>query len=216
MGTSAFAQKADKGNFTTEIGVNLFGSSINDGTINSFGLNGRYFFKSNIAMVGGLSGSYNKVDREFYEKPDGSGKKGSGKDITKNVEISLGLQKHLKGTKRLSPFIGAEVFSDFGSRKRSLINSNGNVYKESYTNDVTTRNQTLGVRAVVGFDYWIAQGLYLGAIFKPVTISYLEVKDENVTITDFGVTTNRVRPGSKALQINTLETMANIRFGWVF
>ena len=216
MGTSAFSQKADKGNFTTEIGVNLSSNSSINSTINSFGLNGRYFFKSNIAMVGGLSGSYNKTDKAFYELPDGSGKKGSDKRITKNVEISLGIQKHLKGTKRLSPFIGGEVFSNFGSNKISRINTNGSTYDESFTYDIASKNQTFGVRAVVGFDYWIAQGLYIGAIFKPISISYKEEKDDVITITDFGVTTNRVSPGSKVLQMNTFERMANIRFGWVF
>lgn len=211
--TSAFAQKANQGNFTSEIGVSLASSGT---TINSFGLNGRYFLLSRLALVGGVSGAYNKSTDDFMQNTDGTGTKGSFTNVSYNFEVALGVQKHFKGTNRISPFVGADVFNNFTGAKKTGNNANSLRFMDDYTYSEESKSQRIGLRAAIGFDYWIAQGLYFGVIYQPISVNLTTEKDTKLTTVQQGVSKTTITPGSKSLNLNTTGRIGSIRLGWLF
>lgn len=213
LSTATFAQKANQGNITSELGVSL---STSGSTINSFGLNFRYFKRSNMALTTGISGSYSRTEENYTQFADGSGDRGQYISINHNMDFSVGVQKHFPGTKRLSPFIGAEVFSVFSGFKNKGDDGDANRYRSSYSysDKLTTRRP--GIRAVFGFDYWITQGLYVGAIYQPISLSNLIESDVTATTVQNGVTSTNFYPGGRTLNLNTGSRVGSIRVGWVF
>lgn len=211
--TSAFAQKANQGNFTSEIGVSLASTGT---TINSFGLNGRYFLSNKMALVGGISGAYNKGTDHFMQNTDGTGAKGSFTSTNHNFEVALGFQKHFQGTNRISPFIGADAFTNFTGLSKSGNNANNIRFMDNYTYTEESKTQRIGLRAAIGFDYWITQGLYFGAIYQPISVSHMTEKDTKSTTVQQGSSKTTIIPGSKSLNLNTTGRIGSIRLGWLF
>jgi outer membrane protein W len=77
------------------------------------------------------------------------------------INLQPGIEKHFAGTERLSPYIGAVLNLGYGmnSKKEESQQPNNAVGAK------TTKGGTLdlGLNAVAGFDYYVANKLYLGS-----------------------------------------------------
>jgi hypothetical protein len=84
-----------------------------------------------------------------------------------NLGIAPGIEKHFAGTTRLSPYVGAELPIGFGTGATTEItNSNdpsGSVTGtgDAYKNEAGSQFR-IGLNLVLGADYYIVDGLYLG------------------------------------------------------
>ena len=131
--TSGF--KATKGNLTTELSVNGLIDNVNfnlqdQGFNNEMMFKARYFKSESIAYRGLFTVG---VDSETTKmNPDDL------KESTTKIGLGFGIEKHFKGTERLSPYVGGanEVKGPNGFR--------------------------VGARGVFGADYYFAKNLYLG------------------------------------------------------
>ncbi len=208
-----FAQKPEEKNVTTELGVSL-GNGGN--TINTFGINGRYFVNADLALVLGLGAAYNQNIDNFAENTDGTGEEGSFTSRSRYTELSLGVQKHFSGTSRLSPFMGADLLmgADGSHQEGDDANSSGYIKNYSYERDAQALQA--GVRATIGFDFWVAKGLYVGAIYHPITITMQIQDDTETTSGSNGSTIKTVNPGGIYTSLSTFGQLGSIRVGWLF
>jgi Outer membrane protein beta-barrel domain len=89
----------------------------------------------------------------------------------KEIGLSVGYEKHFAGTDRLSPYVGGQVTFTTGSTKEEsqfwgavATEDLGSPTKWGTWSMVKTSKHTMfGLGAVAGFDYYIADNLYLGA-----------------------------------------------------
>ena len=211
--TGLMAQKPEKGNVTTELGVSL---STGGSTINTFGINGRYFVKPELALVLGLGASYSRDVNNFAENADGSGDEGTFTYQSRYTELTLGLQRHLKGTSRLSPFVGAEFVVGADGTHQEGDNANSSGYIKNYSYERDAQSAQVGLRAIVGFDFWVTQGLYVGAIYHPVSLILQQQDDITTTAGTNGTSTKTVTPGGTYSALTTFGEVGTIRLGWLF
>lgn len=211
--TSLFAQKPDQGNVTTEVGMSLSTFSAN---VNSFGLNGRYFMKQDLALVLGVGINNFGITEDFLENPDGTGKTGTYETKTGSNTISLGIQKHFSGTERLSPFVGLGV--GFGGLKASGEGkeSDGSSYVNDYTESMEQKGSMMNVTLSLGVDYWFTDGLYIGLTYNPLAYTSMTMKEGTTTVTSGGTTVKTVDGGSKFSALSMTGSVPFFRVGWRF
>jgi hypothetical protein len=100
---------------------------------------------------------------DVTEVPDVNGDPIEVKDKTSefNITVSPGIEMHLEGTNRLSPYYGGVVNIGF-SRMSSDDETYDPVEDEIYTETTTDGSLTLGLNGVFGFDYYFAKNIYIG------------------------------------------------------
>lgn len=104
----------------------------------------------------------------FGSSSDVIGALENGDEVTSSsssfdIEINPGIEFHLPGTDRLSPYYGGFVqigFNRTGSTTEIPNGDNTSIAGESTTTDGALR---LGAFGVGGFDYYFAHNIYLGA-----------------------------------------------------
>lgn len=134
--------KPKKGNISTEFVLSIKGSNplFNlDGANEQhpFGaLKGRYFLKNDLALRGSLG--LNHLNESTA----------TGDRKTTEFSLAAGVEKHFKGTRRLSPYVGAELnFKHIG---------------QSISGRSTEDTQVYGASALLGADYYIVPKVYVG------------------------------------------------------
>lgn len=158
LSLTAFAQDDDRkkptgSDFTAEINLNPFASS----PINISYLRFRYFTSDNLALRIGLGLSAEK------ETP--------GEDITrKTFEFNFrpGVEWHLTGTERLSPYLGIEA--DFATKTSSYEDTRENVYIRKIDGAWTENGseqafKRFGLNAIIGADFYVTKRVYVGTEF---------------------------------------------------
>lgn len=141
--------KYSPGSFTGEVNLTPFGN--NPVSISS--IRGRYFVSESVAYRAGFFLNYR------MENPS--------EDLSRNFlefRISPGIEKHLDGTDRLSPYYGAGVNLGFktatsttelpGSDTKFIGAWNTGGKERGYVN--------IGFHGIAGADFFIAQHVYLG------------------------------------------------------
>lgn len=222
--------KSRKGNFVTELNFNPFKGNLSlNNALNQ--IKGRYFVQDDLALRLGVG--INVLDSAAnYGKPYGTtgffnsnDRKGTGFDF------NFGIEKHFKGTSRLSPYIGFDLSIGTKRTKQSLSTS-------SYTMDLKnawmeviyqpTNNggyfssmqlvpngyTRLGAYAVAGFDFYVSKGLYVGYEFN---LGYLNTKykkpDITVTGTDPGYASYVSENKTKTFKSSLVN---GVRVGYAF
>lgn len=211
--TALFAQKPEQGKVTTEVGMALSSFLPN---VNSFGLNGRYFIKSDLALVVGIGMENFGVTENFFENSDGTGATGTFETKTSGNSISLGIQKHFAGTDRLSPFIGLGV--GFGGLKATEegTNSDGSGYVASYTENMEQKGSMTNVSLSFGVDYWFTDGMYIGLTYNPLAWTSMNFKESTTTVVSGGTTVKSVEGGTKISALSMTGSVPFFRVGWRF
>lgn len=147
----------------------------------------------------------------------------NGKDVElksskSHFDISLqpGLEWHLGGTDRISPYYGAEAivaFSKSGSKADTPYGSSSD-YKKITT--LSKGNFGLGVNAFAGVDYYIANNLYLGAEFGFGVMFRTDLKSKSEALDfDGNVTTVEDKGGKTSINLGPTVVGA-LRLGLLF
>ncbi|MBS1507508.1 MAG: hypothetical protein JSS79_12755 [Bacteroidetes bacterium] len=199
--------KAKAKSISTELNVNLFQGSLSfNNALQQIKV--RYFRTDDVAYRFGFIGSYNQYNNQT---PTQNTQK------TGTFGVNLGLEKHFKGTRRLSPYIGAELsfvakwskqVFDYGSSQRIIKGGWIEQTSGSYTQLGYFR---YGANFVSGFDYYPAKNFFFGYefTFQLYRKSYSDVDDGNGTII------NGTLKGSSEFFIGP-NLINGIRLGYIF
>jgi hypothetical protein len=188
VGTIAFAQKPTTGNITVEIGLSsILGTPVsanNPAGVPLGVLKGRYFMSDNMAIRGsfGVGMGSTTTTAGFQETVD----------KTTGFTLGAGIEKHLSGTSKLSPYLGAEVGFGIASGTQEITNFGGIAGNKQTTTGGGTTN--IRLNAMLGADYWIVERVYVGAelgmtLFGTSTVADTETEttvggvSEKVTVT---------------------------------
>lgn len=159
----AHAQKPSKNSVTAEVQLN-FQTGAAAVSVVSPNLKGRYFFKDQTALRGLIGISSLTADTTFYENPDGTGGKGTQEVSGFQTRIAAGIERHVKGSSRLSPYFGAEIYYSWGVLGEVKSNStDGLTYVQDLIWSVVPGTTTqLAVVGLLGADYYFVDKVYLG------------------------------------------------------
>jgi hypothetical protein len=225
---NAFSQeyKPVAGDVTAEIGL-LGGISFTDVELpsNSFGtpnMKFRYFLADQMAVRVGFNYTSTSEKNKIYEVAPGTGE---GSAVIKNsiFALNLGLEKHLAGTERLSTYVGGDLTLQINGASEKGENTNngttftnGDSYKlKGFNNSGDNGGFGLGLRGVVGAEYYFVEKVYLGAEFGWGFTTFSEAKTKSETTT--GGTSTTVETKSTGGDFSILPTMtAGVRLGFRF
>ena len=170
-GFAAFAQKPVAGNITTEMGLSsVLGTPVAPATINTPAalgmLRGRYFLSSDMAIRGsigfGMGTTKTIVDDDGLPTVVDKSEKTVS---TSTFGLAIGIEKHLPGTAKLSPYIGGEIgFGSQTSTNKVTNSTNGSTFTKGDSYSTSGGGiVTFAFNAMVGADYYITDKVYLGA-----------------------------------------------------
>ncbi|MRM82585.1 hypothetical protein [Riemerella anatipestifer] len=227
--------KPGTGDVTTEFGLK---GGLGDTKVELPGSNAyfkaRYFKTDNIAYRATLSlgttSNTKDVDSYSAEGTDLE-KHTTGKDKTSSTGFLLGfgLEKHFKGTERLSPYVGGEFLLGYNSQKvsseRTTVNSGANTTAYKGSSDSSTKGPntfSFGVRGVFGADYYFTKRVFLG-VEAGLSLMYgsegKTTTTSSHTATSGGTTTSKSYtselPGGSSFNI-TPSVVTGIRLGYAF
>jgi len=210
--------KAESHSFTTEFGLTggILNSEfhLNEGTNEM--LRFRYFLHNGWALRLGFNvGVSDKKDNIYGIGPD-EGRSGSLKVSHTSVLVNAGIEKHFEGTRRLSPYVGADIMIGGSSTMEKAENADAGMFLPDYTR--TTKGPgslALGLRAVVGADFYIAKHVYLGAE-AGFGFLYNKQGESKTTISSHGLEISHTMksPGNE-FNLNP-EMVTGVRIGFVF
>ena len=146
------------------------------------------------------------------------------KESSITIGLQPGIEKHMTGTERLSPYFGGYLDLNYTTKNKKedtqLTLANGN-YEAGYDQ---TKGGSLGVglNAVAGFDYYLAKSIYVGTElgFGLSTTMPMKNKTENVVLNDDLTGTKTLSGDGKKDNVSKFQVGPNvvgqIRLGWLF
>ena len=159
--TNSFKPGAD--DYNLEFQFTPFGSS----PIGISGIRVRKFQSENIAYRLNLFLSYSS-DKIITQQGDSLQPELKNTNNVFQIRLRPGIEKHLPGTDRLSPYFGVELDLGFqkttNKQERELFTPDpepGEVVVDKILNQ--NGFLRLGLNAIAGFDFYVAERLYLGA-----------------------------------------------------
>jgi len=182
----------------------------------------RYFATDNIAArvqfgFGGDGSSVattpSKESYTYYQNPDGSGATGSVDIARSQMNISLGAEYHLGGTDKMSPFFSAGINIGSGSYTETWANSDGSAYSAVITDaKIEGGYSSFGFGVGAGFDYYVADNLYLGL---EMNLTTTKVSNDATTVTVMGNPAG-FEPENTMSYTNIGAAHGSVRIGWRF
>lgn len=226
FGAAAQAQdlKPVAGDVTTEFGltggVNRTNFKLNDG---AGMLRFRYFQKEDIAFRLGFNvESTNDKTNVYGQSAPFIGNKGTITESATKVLINLGVEKHFAGTARLSPYVGADLLFGTGSSKVKTENAilAGNPATGAYANDTfmdakAPSYTSIGLRGVIGADYYIAKRLFLG-VEAGLGFAYEKQGKSKTSTTVGGVTNSQEFKSAGSTNTISPSVITGLRVGFAF
>jgi len=183
-------------------------------------------FKGNLS----LNNSLNQIKVRYFISPDVAlrlGFNASKKDSTANVNnpygpqsvfiknerkstligFNFGIEKHFKGTKRLSPYVAADISISSKSASQEIKdNGSSTTIKNGWLETIYLPNNPnyynllqenaytrYGLNLIAGFDFYVAKDFFIGYEFN-FNLSKTEYK--NITATVTGQNTNTGQPNT--------------------
>ncbi len=210
----------------TELNVNPFKGDINlNNSLNQIKL--RYFTTENVALRLGFNVSnINKLDD--FNVPYGTNPQ-RYKDERKSTTLglNLGVERHFIGSKRVSPYIGADFSIENKSSTQELINGQSNVnVKNGWFNNTSqnTNNPSpmlteqaytsFGVNIVSGFDFYIVKNFFFGYEFN---LGFKSTKFKTPEVTVSGGSGNNLNQDQQSTTFSFGPKLMNgIRVGYMF
>ena len=229
---SLFAQKpaADDARYSLEGLANL---NTTDGmSFTAPSLRLRYFVNDNIAarVQFGFGGDGSNIVSQpskettyfFNQTKDKNGTVVVNRNA---LDIKFGGEYHLKGTDRLSPYFSAIYGIGNGKEEQTWTNvfyetpgdpNSELAYTEGFTVNAQGGYKTNMWGLGAGFDYYIAQNLYLGLELN-LTSQNTKYKNKVTKITDpTGAAMTIDQPGNSKTETNIGAAHGSVRIGWRF
>ena len=176
----------------------------------------RYFLNEGLAVRANLAfgmGTTNEVLDDDGLNPVVDKSEATVKAST--FGISLGIEKHLEGTSKLSPYLGAEFgfLSQTGSTE--VTNYDGTNFSKGTSYELTGGGtSSITLNALIGADYYITERVYFGAELGIGLFASSSTADGEAKITNTGVTvTNKVFGSSSSGFGLAPNAMGVIRLG---
>jgi opacity protein-like surface antigen len=222
---SLFAQKpaSDDARYSLEGLANL--NTTNGMSFAAPSLRLRYFATDNIAgrvqfgFGGDGSSVVNTPSKEsytYYANQDGTGETGTVDIARSQWNLGLGAEYHLTGTDRMSPYFSAGINIGKGSEEQNWINSDGSTYNAAYTKaNVQGGYSSFGWGLGAGFDFYVAENLYLGLELNLTSTSVKNDATTGTIETLAGVVTV-FEPESAKTYTNIGAAHGSVRIGWRF
>ena len=218
--------------FSTELNVNLFQGQLTfNNALNQIKV--RYMLSDDYALRLGVTAEsehvVNNQDLVYGTNPIMDNEKGSSTAIG----LNFGIEKHFKGTKRLSPYIGAELALGYrwtsyeidqqdlttnisGSWEQITLVQQSNGY---YSEDVSYPNRgyfSFGLNLVTGFDYYFAKHMFIGYEFE-FGFTQQNYTDINVTYSGSDSQNQSPSPTVSTKNFSFGPSIINgIRIGYIF
>jgi hypothetical protein len=175
----------------------------------------RYFIKDDISARLTVLVD-NSADKDVIQAVPGSGGSAQGHIINKisNLIINLGGEKHLKGTDKLSPYLGSDVLIGFGNSKRDLMNTDGFSWIGNYTEKSYAPHNHIGLNIVGGTDYYFKNNFYAG-LELGIGFIYTNYQARKTVIKIIENQTTTLTPPSQEFSLSN-NFIGNFRLGWRF
>jgi len=189
------------------------------------GIKFRKFGSATSAMrLGVFLGFQNKTT--ITQDEDGESDMLELKDKESSITIAVqpGLEKHMTGTDRLSPYIGGYLdlsFTNKNTKKETQLNLNDNKREVGYEKK-TSGSLGIGLNAVAGFEYYLAKSLYFGTElgFGFAATMPMKSKTETVAANDDNTGTATTNTDGKKDNVSSIQLGPNVvgqlRLGWLF
>jgi hypothetical protein len=206
MSQSTFAQKPADSKFSLETQLNLAGT-----TITAPGIKLRYFVSETMAIRFGFDYS---SDKDTYN-PSDSGSSGTWTESSSSMTISPGIEFHMAGTDRLSPYAGFGISIGMGTNNTEGSNATDAwTYMDAVSSSSEMPTSTFGWGLIAGADYYFAESFYAGVELGlgGTTVTY---KEGDTSFTAGGTTTTTTSDESKSASMGVSAT-GGIRLGWRF
>ncbi len=216
-----FAQKpaSDDAHYSLEGLANLNTTNGMSWTAPSLRL--RYFVNENIAarIQYGFGGDGSSVattpsteSHTYHENPDGTGATGTQEIKRGAYNLQLGAEYHLKGTEKMSPYFALGINLGGGSYDETWTNSDGASYVSGLNATVAGGYSSFGVSLGAGFDYYIAENLYVGL---EMNLSRSNVSYDAGVVTVGGVVAGYEHAYTESYT-NIGAAHGSVRIGWRF
>ena len=146
------------GDLTLEVQFEPFG----DDPISINGIRGRVFTSQRTAWrINVFIGYDSDTEITQQEIPDANLRELKDRNTTFSLNLRPGYEWHLKGTEKLSPYLGTEV--DFAWQTSTFRSESQNGTEVNYTKAINGNGfMRFGLNAIAGFDYFFSKKIYLG------------------------------------------------------
>ena len=206
MTQNTFAQKPADSKFSLETQLNLAGT-----TITAPGIKLRYFVSETMAIRFGFDYS---SDKDTYN-PSDSGSSGTWTESTSSMTISPGIEFHMAGTDRLSPYVGFGISIGMGSDNKEGTNATAaDMYLDDYSYSSEMPTSTFGWDLIAGADYYFAESFYVGVELS-LGGETTTFKEGDTSSTAGGTTTTTTSDERKEASMG-VSSSGGIRLGWRF
>jgi hypothetical protein len=208
-----------------EKNLELMLSPLGGSPISMAGIKYRHFSSANKAMrLGVFVGFNNKTTITQDANSQTKALELKKKESSITIAVQPGIEKHLAGTERLSPYFGGYLDLNYTTSNKKdetdLVLNNGN-HELGYEQ---TKGGTLGagVNAIAGFDYYVAKSLYVGTeLGFGISVTMPGKKTtETVGLNDDQSGTKTTSGDSKKDNVNQFQVGPNVvgqlRLGWLF
>ncbi len=136
------------------------------------------------------------------------------KESSFTINLQPGIEKHFAGTERLSPYIGGVVNIGYGT---TTERNEQQVPDEEVGATITKGgNLNLGLNAIAGFDYYIANKLYLGTEIGFGLAMNKDLKKKTSYDNIEGAEDSEGKAGTKSSFNVGPNVVGQLRLGWAF
>ncbi|MDR2823927.1 MAG: porin family protein [Prevotellaceae bacterium] len=199
--------KPSAGNFTLEAGFSPF--SVEGDIIDAAALSGFYHFSDNLALRLGLGFNYGS---SFWKNGETGDAAAQQTNSSFEFSITPGIVYYFGGTSRLAPYVSAGL--GIGYTTISAKDEDGTITAKM--SSIAGSYFTFGVGLSAGFNYFIAEHLYLGA---ELGVQFFNVSIPNEKTVTSGENAPPSPPESKHKQggMNIgITATPQLRLGWTF
>ncbi len=223
---SAMAQTADhfesdalkptSRNFTTEFG--LTGGMLNsdfklvDGGLLKF----RYFLHDDLALRLGMNISHNAETTKYFNS--GNTANGTLVESSFGMTLNLGIEKHLPGTRNLSPYVGGDLM--IATSKDRVVGTEIDYSNDDFRTGYSFESKGpksfgFGVRGIIGADFYVMKHVFIG-VEAGLGFMYATEGDYEFTVTTPSNTNTTNIKGTKGAFEFSPHMTAGVRLGFVF
>jgi len=141
-----------------------------------------------------------------------------------SMDVKLGGEYHLKGTDKMSPYFTANIGFGSGSEKQTwtdvffsnpLDQTSDLAYSKGFSASASGGYKTIGFGIGAGFDYYVADNLYLGLEMN-LTKTKVTHNDSSFDATTPAGSSSSTTLGSTMSYTNIGAAHGSIRIGWRF